>query len=132
MLLAATDYPLLNVFLSMLYFFLFFVWILLLFRVFADVFRSRDIGGVAKTLWIVFVIVLPFLGVFVYLIARGHRMAEHEIADVQAQDAAMRDYIRSAAGPASPTEELARLAELRDRGAIDEAEFAAMKLKVLA
>jgi ABC-type multidrug transport system fused ATPase/permease subunit len=120
-----------EVLLSMFWFFLFFLWIMLLFRVFADVFRSRDLSGVAKVLWLIFVIVLPYLGVFVYLIARGGKMAEHEIADAQAQESAVRDYIRSAAGTGSAAEELTRLADLRERGVIDEAEFAAMKAKVV-
>lgn len=126
----ATDYPLLNVFLTMLWFFLFIVWLMLLFRVFADIFRS-DSSGVTKAIWVVFVILLPFLGVLAYLITRGPKMAEREFQAVQAQDEAMREYIRSAAGPTSPAEELARLAELKERGAIDDAEFAAMKAKII-
>ena len=90
-----------QVLLSMLYFFLFFIWILLLFHVFADIFRSHDLSGVAKTLWLVFIIILPFLGVFVYLIARGGKMAEHAAESAQAQDAAMRQYVQSAAGPST-------------------------------
>jgi hypothetical protein len=120
-----------EVLLSMFWFFLFFLWIMLLFRVFADVFRSRDLSGFAKVLWLVFVIVLPYLGVFVYLIVRGNKMAEHEIADVQAQQAAMQDYIRSAAGTGSAAEELTRLADLRDRGVIDDSEFSSMKAKLV-
>jgi hypothetical protein len=120
-----------EVLLSMFWFFLFFLWIMLLFRVFADVFRSRDMSGFAKVLWLVFVIVLPYLGVFVYLIVRGNKMAEHEIADVQAQQAAMQDYIRSAAGTGSAAEELTRLADLRDRGVIDDSEFSSMKAKLV-
>jgi predicted membrane protein len=120
-----------EVLLSMFWFFLFFLWIMLLFRVFADVFRSRDLSGVAKVLWLVFVIVLPYLGVFVYLIVRGNKMAEHEIADVQAREAAMQDYIRSAAGTGSAAEELTRLADLRDRGVIDDSEFSSMKAKLV-
>ena len=126
------DYPLLNVFLTMLWFFLFVVWLMLLFRVFADVFRS-DMGGWAKAFWVVFVVVTPFLGVLVYLIARGEKMAWREAEEIAAHEAATRDYIRTVAREnASPTEELARLADLRDRGAIDDAEYTAMKAKVIA
>ncbi len=131
MILAAADYPLLNVFLTMLWFFVFVLWLMLLFRVFADIFRS-DMRGVAKAVWTIFVIVLPLIGVFIYLIARGDKMTQREIDAVRAQDEAMRDYIRSAAGvAASPAEELARLADLKDRGALDDAEYAAMKAKVI-
>src|SRR4051794_27137121 len=86
---------------SMMWFFLFFIWIWLLITVFADIFRSSDLGGGAKALWTIFVIFLPYLGVFVYLIARGHKMGEHAMAAAQAQDAAQRAYIQSAAGTAA-------------------------------
>jgi hypothetical protein len=128
----ANDYPLLNVFLTMMWFFFFVVWLMLLFRVFADVFRS-EIGGWAKAFWVVFVVVLPFLGVLAYLIANGQKMASREADQIAARDAATREYIRSAAGAgASPSEELARLVDLRDRGAIDQAEYETMKTKILA
>ena len=84
---------------SMLWFFMFFIWIWLLIMVFADIFRSHDLGGLAKALWVIFVIVLPFLGVFVYLIARGHKMSEHAAKDAQAQDAAMRQYVQRRCRP---------------------------------
>jgi hypothetical protein len=117
---------------SMLWFFLFFIWILLLIRVFADIFRSHDMGGFAKTLWVIFVILVPFLGVFIYLIARGGKMAEHAVQDAQAADAATRAYIRDAAGTtASPAEEIARLADLKDRGVIDEAEYERLKAQAI-
>ena len=126
------NYQLGEVFLSIMWFFLFFVWIMLLFHVFADIFRSHDMGGFAKTMWVIFVIVAPFLGIFVYVIARGGKMAEHQAQDIQAQDAAMQDYVRNAAGTASrPTDQLARLADLKAQGAIDDAEFAQMKAKIL-
>jgi hypothetical protein len=132
MTLAATDFPLLNVFLTMMWFFLFVAWLMLLFRVFADVFRS-DMGGVAKALWIVFVIALPFLGVLAYLVARGPKMAQRELQEIAAHEEAARDYIRTVASDGgSPTQELARLVDLRDRGALDETEYAAMKAKILA
>ena len=128
----AVDYPLLNVFLTMVWFFFFVVWIMLLFRVFADVFRS-DMGGGWKAFWVVFVVALPLLGVLTYLIARGSRMAERELREVAAHEAATRDYIRSVVHDGvRPTDELARLVDLRERGAIDEAEYTAMKAKILA
>jgi Phospholipase_D-nuclease N-terminal len=92
----AYDYPLLGFFWTMLYFFVFFIWILLLFRVFVDIFRSHDMGGFIKACWFIFVVALPFLGVFVYLIVRGHKMAEHAAQDMAAQDAAAQAYIRQA------------------------------------
>src|SRR5215475_4652391 len=122
-----------QVFLSMLWFFLFFIWIWLLIVVFSDIFRSRDLGGWGKALWTIFVIVLPYLGVFVYLIARGGKMGEHAAASVQAQDAATRDYIRSVASPNGhgSADEIARLADLRDKGVISETEFEQAKAKAL-
>ena len=118
---------------SMLWFFLFFIWIWLLIVVFADIFRSRDMGGFAKALWVLFVIIVPYLGVFVYLIARGHKMSEHAAEAAQAQDAAARDYIRSAVGSggSSPADELAKLADLKAQGVIDDAEYASMKAKIV-
>jgi hypothetical protein len=131
--LADSDWHVGEVFLSMLWFTLFFLWIWLVVVVFMDIFRSHDLGGFAKFLWVFFVLVLPFLGVFVYLIARGHKMSEHAVADAKAQDAAARAYIRDAAGSgASPADELARLAELRSQGVIDEAEFQSLKSKIVA
>jgi hypothetical protein len=117
---------------SMLWFFIFLMWILLLFQVTVDIFRSRDLSGVAKALWILFVIVLPYLGVLVYLIARGDNMHEHAVADAKAQDEAVRQYVRSAAGTsASAADELHRLADLKERGVISDAEFATLKAKVV-
>ena len=117
-----------QVFWSMLWFFLFFIWIWLLITVFADIFRSHDMGGFAKFLWVIFVIFLPYLGVFVYLIARGHKMSEHAMEAAQAQQ----DYIRQVAGTsASPADELARLADLKAQGVIDDAEFQRLKAKAI-
>ncbi len=122
-----------QVFWSLVWFTLFVIWIWLLFTIFGDIFRSEDLSGWGKALWSIFVIVLPYLGVFVYLIARGHKMQEHALARAQAQDAAMRDYVRNVTGSnGSPAEELARLAELRDQGAISDAEFQQLKAKVIA
>ena len=120
-----------QVFWSFLWFTLFFIWIWLLITVFADIFRSSDLGGFANFLWVMFVIVVPYFGVFVYLIARGHKMGEHALADAQAQDEAAKAYIRAATGTGA-AEELARLAELRDQGVISPEEFEAQKAKVLA
>ncbi len=122
-----------EVFLSMLWFALFFIWIWLLISVFADIFRSHDMGGFAKFLWVFFVIIFPFLGVFVYLIARGHKMSEHAVQAAQAQDAAFRQYVQDAAGTSSSAaDELERLKKLHDQGVLSDDEFAAQKAKVLA
>jgi hypothetical protein len=122
-----------QVFLSMMYFFLFFIWIWLLIVVFGDIFRSHDLGGLAKALWVIFVILVPYLGVFVYLIARGHKMSEHAMQAAQAQDAAQRAYIQNAAGAAPSTaDELTRLADLKAEGVISDAEFEQAKAKAVA
>jgi putative oligomerization/nucleic acid binding protein/phospholipase D-like protein len=122
-----------EVFLEMLYFFFFIIWIWLLIIVFSDIFRSHDLSGWGKALWTIFVIILPYLGVFVYLIARGHKMSEHAAQAAQAQDAAARAYIQSAAGSGTSTaDELARLADLKAQGVIDENEFQQLKAKTLA
>jgi hypothetical protein len=122
-----------QVFWSMLWFFMFFIWIWLLITVFADIFRSHDIGGFAKTLWVLFVIIAPYLGVFVYLIARGHKMHEHAVAAAEAQNTAARAYIQQAAGTSgSPAEELSRLADLKEKGVISDEEFQKLKAKALA
>ena len=95
--------PLLDAFFMMMWFFLWILWFFLLFRVIMDIFRSRDLGGWGKAGWLAFVIILPFLGVFVYLIARGHKMAERDAAQAQAQDQALRSTSRSRRrGPAPP------------------------------
>ncbi len=127
----AYDYPLLGVFWSMLIFFLFFAWLVLLFRVFADIFRSQDMGGWAKALWSIFVILLPFLGVFLYIIVNGRAMGDRAAADAQQQQAALDTYVRQTAGTAGPADELQKLAALRDNGTLTDAEFAAQKAKLL-
>ena len=122
-----------QVFWSMLWFFLFFIWIWILIAVFADIFRSPDLGGWGKALWTIFVIVLPYLGVFVYLIARGGKMHEHAAQQAKAQDEAARQYIQNAAGTkSSPADEIARLADLKQRGVISEEEFQAGKANALS
>jgi hypothetical protein len=125
------DYPLLGVFWTMLEFALFFIWIWLLIVVFADIFRSRDMGGLAKTLWVVFVIVVPLLGVLIYLIARGGSMHDRAAQQAQQQDEAFRDYVQEAAGSSSPADEIAKLADLKASGALSEQEFEAEKAKIL-
>ena len=121
-----------QVFWSMLWFFMFFIWIWLLIIVFSDIFRSHDIGGFAKFLWVLFVILVPYLGVFVYVIARGHKMHEHALEAAQAQDQAARAYIQQAAGTAPSTaDELTRLADLKAQGVIDDAEFQRLKAKAI-
>jgi hypothetical protein len=131
----ASDFGTGQVFLSMLWFFLFFIWIWLLIVVFMDIFRSHDLGGFAKALWVIFVIILPYLGVFVYLIARGHKMSEHAMEAAQAQDAAFKQAVQQAAGTGgggSAADELARLGDLKAKGTITDAEFETMKAKVIS
>src|SRR4051794_33090601 len=128
----ATEWGAGQVFWSMLWFFLFFVWVWLLIAVFSDIFRSHDLGGGAKALWSIFVLVLPYLGVFVYLIARGHKMQEHAVQGAQAQDAAARQYIQSVSGSAGAADEIARLADLKSKGLLTDEEFQAAKAKALA
>ena len=129
----AYVYPLFGVFWSMLIFFMWIAWFMLLFRIIADIFRSDDLGGVAKTLWFIFVIFAPFLGVLVYCIARGGSMTERAYADASSQQAAMDTYVRQTAGSSGGlADDLAKFAALRDQGVITEAEFAAQKAQLLA
>jgi hypothetical protein len=130
----ANSYPLLNLFWSMLEFFIFVVWIWLLIYIFMDIFRSHDMGGWAKGLWVIFLIVLPFLGVFVYLIARGGSMHERTVHQAQAQQKAFDAYVRQAAGTSggSNIDDLAKLADLKANGTITDAEFEAQKAKLLS
>jgi hypothetical protein len=122
-----------QVFWSILWFTLFFIWIWLVIAVFADILRSPDLGGWGKALWTIFVIFLPFLGVLVYLIARGHKMHEHAAQQAQAQDAATRAYIQDVTSSStSSADEIARAHALLERGAITEQEFAAIKAKALS
>jgi hypothetical protein len=128
----AYDYPLLGVFWTMLIWFIWIAWIILVFRVFIDIFRSDDLGGWGKALWSIFVIVLPFLGVFVYLIARGHSMGERAAQEAQRNEAATRAYIREAARPGGTADELDKLAQLHRDGVLDDQEFERQKAKLLA
>ena len=128
----ATNYPVLDVFLTMLYFFLFVIWIWLLIMVFMDIFRSHDMGGVAKTLWVLFVIILPFLGILVYLIARGGKMHERAEQAAQQQQQAFDSYVKETAGAGNSVDQLAKLADLKQQGVITDAEFEAQKAKLLS
>jgi hypothetical protein len=128
-----TDYPILDLFLTMLWFFLFIIWIWLLIMVFSDIFRSHDIGGGVKALWCIFVIIVPFLGVFVYLLARGSKMQERNMKQAADQQAAFDSYVRQTAGSGGDTaSQLTQLADLKSKGVITDAEFDAQKAKILA
>jgi ABC-type multidrug transport system fused ATPase/permease subunit len=116
----------------MLGLFVFIIWFWLLIIIFTDIFRSRDIGGGAKALWVIFVIILPFLGIFVYLIARGGKMHERAAESAQQQQEALDQYIKQTAGTSNTGDELAKLADLRDKGVITQEEFDAQKAKLLA
>jgi len=130
----ASSYTVLDAFLTMLYFFLFIIWIWLLIMVFMDIFRSHDMGGWAKALWVIFVIVLPFLGVFVYLIARGGSMHDRQAAQAAEQQKAFDQYVKQAAGTPGETsaDQLHKLADLKSQGVLTDAEFEAQKAKILA
>ncbi|MFE0455922.1 SHOCT domain-containing protein [Streptomyces sp. NPDC058914] len=130
----AYDYPLLSVFWTMLVLFLWIMWFILLFRIIGDIFRDDDLSGWAKTGWLVFVIVLPFLGVFVYVIARGRNMGRREIAQARAQQEAFDSYVRETAKGTGPSnvDELARLSDLRTRGDLTDEEFVRAKQLVLS
>jgi hypothetical protein len=128
----AADYPFLDVLWTMLIFFAWIIWFWLLITVFADIFRRHDTSGFAKVLWIIFVIVLPFLGVFIYLIANHDGMTERSTRQAQAQQAQMDDYVRTVAGSGGAAAEIERAKGLLDSGAITQAEFDAIKAKALA
>jgi Phospholipase_D-nuclease N-terminal/Short C-terminal domain len=125
-----SSYPLLNAFLTMLWFFLWVLWIFLVCSILFDIFRSRDLGGWAKAGWTIFIIVLPFLGVLVYLIARGSKMYERQASEAHAREEQFRAYVKDAAG-AGTADELAKLADMKQRGVISEAEYQQGKAKVL-
>jgi len=127
----AADYPFLDILWTMLIVFAWIIWFWLLITVFADLFRRHDIGGGSKTLWIIFVILLPFLGVFVYLISQGKHMAERNMKQVEAQQAQSEAYIKSVAGGGA-ADEIEKAKKLLDSGAITQAEFDAIKAKALA
>jgi hypothetical protein len=128
----AADYPFLDILWTMFIFFLFIIWIWILITVFADIFRRKDIGGGMKAIWIIFVIVLPYLGVLVYLIANHDGMADRNIAQIQKQQQATDAYIQSVAGSGGAAAEIEKAKGLLDSGAITQAEFDALKQKALA
>ena len=126
-------YPLMGAFWTMMWFFLWIIWIMILFRVIADIFRSDDLGGGGKTLWLIFVIVLPFLGLFVYLIARGKEMGQREIDHARAQQQQFNSYVQDVASTStSSADELTKLADLKASGVLTDAEFQQQKAKLLA
>ncbi len=127
-----SSYPLLNTFWTILYFFVFFLWLMILFRVIGDIFRSHDLGGWGKAGWLLFIVVLPYLGVFVYIVARGGSMHERDVRVAQAQDQALRSWVQQTAGSMSTADELTKLADLRSKGTISDAEFERAKDKILA
>ena len=126
------SYPLLGAFWTVLEIFLWILWIWVLIYVFIDIFRSRDLSGWAKALWFIFVLFIPLIGVLVYLIARGDSMHERAVQDAQQQDQEVRRYIQQAANEPNTADQLAKLADLRDRGVITADEFEQQKAKVLA
>jgi ABC-type multidrug transport system fused ATPase/permease subunit len=126
----ASTYPILDIFWTMLEIFLFVIWIYLIFMIFLDIFRSHDMGGLAKALWVIGLIILPFLGAFIYLIARGGKMHERAIEAAQAQQKAFDSYVQEAAGTSS-ADQLHKLADLKEKGVLTDAEFEAQKAKIL-
>ena len=135
----AYDYPLLGLFWTMLWFFLWIAWLVALFQIIGDIFNSDDLGGLSKAIWLIFVIALPLLGVLIYLIARGGGMQRRAIEKARAQRESYETYLRETAastgvgvGGGGSADELAKLADLRDRGVITPDEFNAQKAKILA
>jgi hypothetical protein len=131
---ASSNYPVLDIFWSILEFFLWVIWIWLLIWIFIDIFRSHDLSGWAKALWFLFVLIIPLVGVLVYLIVRGGSMHERAVKQANQQDQAFRHYVQQAAdsSPASTADQLTKLADLRDRGVITADEFDREKQKLLA
>ncbi len=128
----ASSYPILNFFWTMLIFFGFVIWIYLIILVFMDIFRSHDMGGFAKALWVIFIIFLPLLGVLVYLIARGGSMHERSVKQAEDQKAQFDEYVRETAATASPADQLATLANLHDQGKLSDEDYEKAKAKILA
>ncbi|MDT0452666.1 SHOCT domain-containing protein [Streptomyces hesseae] len=130
----AYDYPVLGAFWTILWIFLWVLWVMLLFRVIGDIFRDDQLGGWGKAAWLLFTVFLPFLGVFVYVLARGREMGDREIRHAQAQRRAFDEYVREAAagpGSTSAADELAKLSDLRAKGDISDLEFQRAKEKIL-
>jgi type VI protein secretion system component VasK len=128
----AAEYPFLDVLWTMLVFFLWVSWFILLFRIVGDVFRRQDISGGKKTLWLIFLLFVPFIGVFAYLIANADDMAKRQAQEVQAAQSQFDDYVRSTAGSGGAAAEIDRAKQLLDSGAITQVEFEAIKVKALA
>jgi hypothetical protein len=128
----AYNYPILDLIWTMFMFFVFILWIWLLIAVFMDIFRSHDLGGWAKAIWVFFIIILPFLGVLVYLIARGGKMHERAAEQAAQQQKAFDAYVKQTASSGSTADDLAKLADLKQQGVITDAEFEAQKAKILA
>ncbi|WP_329042138.1 SHOCT domain-containing protein [Streptomyces sp. NBC_00178] len=133
------DYPLLNLFLTMMYLFLWVLWFFLLFKVVTDIFRDHSLNGWAKAVWVVFVIVLPYVGVLVYLIVRGRGMGRREAKEAEAREASFRQYVKQAAasdgepsGAGGHVSDLAKLADLKDKGHLSQEEYERAKQKLLA
>ncbi|HWE66623.1 MAG TPA: PLDc N-terminal domain-containing protein [Acidimicrobiales bacterium] len=129
--LLATSYPVLNIFWTMLEFFLFFIWIWLAISVFADIFRSHDIGGGTKALWVIFIVLIPYLGVFAYLLFRGGAMHERAAAQAALQHTMLNQYFQHLGIASTPADQLHKLADLKEKGFITDAEFQAEKAKIL-
>jgi hypothetical protein len=127
----AYDYPLLGIFWTLMLWFLFLAWIMLLFRVISDIFRSADMGGVSKAIWALLVIVVPWLGVLAYILVRGRSMHEREYQRSQAVEAEMQEYIRRTATSGSAADELSKLAALHSQGVLTDEEFGRQKAKLL-
>jgi hypothetical protein len=128
----AADYPFLNILWTMIIFFAWVIWIWMMIIIVGDVFRRRDISGWSKAAWVVFLIVLPFLGALVYLIANHDGMAERSAKEVRGQQAQFDDYVRSVATDGGPAAEIAKAKQLLDGGAITQEEYEAIKAKALA
>ena len=130
----AYDFPLLTLMWTMFVFFLWIAWIIILFRTIIDIFKSADLSGVGKAAWLLFVVIIPWLGVLVYLIARGNKMVEREMHQAAQQQQAFNEYVRQTAGTSGggTAAELAQLADLKERGVLTDEEFAAQKAKLLA
>ena len=128
----AYNYPILDLIWTMFMFFVFVLWIWLLIAVFMDIFRSHDLSGGVKALWVFFIIILPFLGVLIYLIARGGKMHERSAQQAVQLQKAFDAYVKQAAGSGSTADDLAKLADLKQQGVISDAEFEAQKAKILA
>jgi hypothetical protein len=128
----AADYPFLDIFWTMLVFVFWVIWIWLLITVFVDLFGRHDISGWGKAAWTLFVLVLPYLGVLVYMIAQGKHMAERKAAQMKASQSAFDDYVKDVAGGAGPSDQIAKAKQLLDSGAIDATEFEQLKRKALA